>query len=161
MFSLYFKWQALRKHHVHDGDANYVKYALIQKNFEDHALACVKNPYVTFVYILPAEKNDLMRHQRRRHPTSLSEIDDTYFEREKQNPGPCEMYSESHWETKQVKQAPLWWHQDRSSDVSHPHIYSGTTFDQLVLGSKGGWNWLNESLMSTLHRCCSNTHQWM
>ncbi|CAC5410677.1 unnamed protein product [Mytilus coruscus] len=64
-----------------------------EKELEDHVLACVKKrsseeeylcdlcPYAT------SRKSDFTRHQRRRHAASLSAIDDTNSEWEKQNPG--------------------------------------------------------------------------
>ncbi|CAC5418491.1 unnamed protein product [Mytilus coruscus] len=63
-----------------------------EKDLEDHVLACVKKrsaeeeflcdicPYTT------SRKSDFMRHQRRSHPKSLSTIEDTDSEWEKQNP---------------------------------------------------------------------------
>ncbi|CAC5357284.1 unnamed protein product [Mytilus coruscus] len=63
-----------------------------EKELEDHVLACVKRsseeeylcdlcPYAT------SRKSNFTRHQRRRHAASLSAIDDTDSEWEKQNPG--------------------------------------------------------------------------
>ncbi|CAC5422757.1 unnamed protein product [Mytilus coruscus] len=62
---------------------------ITEKELEDHVLACVKKrsaeeeflcdicPYAT------SRKSDFMRHQRRRHPASLSAIEDTESEWEK------------------------------------------------------------------------------
>ncbi|XP_071138092.1 uncharacterized protein [Mytilus edulis] len=64
-----------------------------EKELEDHVIACAKRrsseeeylcdlcPYAT------SRKSDFTRHQRRRHAASLSAIDDTDSEWEKQNPG--------------------------------------------------------------------------
>ncbi|CAC5423471.1 unnamed protein product [Mytilus coruscus] len=78
----------------------------LEKELEDHVLACVKKrsseeeylcdlcPYAT------SRKSDFTRHQRRRHAASLSAIDDTDSEWEKQNPGTL---SDVLWRTSEIQ----------------------------------------------------------
>lgn len=76
------------------------------KELEDHILACVKKRSSEEEYLCDlcmyaaSRKSDFTRHQRRRHTASLSAMEDTDSELEKQNQ---KTLSDVHWEPSKSK----------------------------------------------------------